>query len=172
MVSAETLLSYPYWIIMFMVHNNDSDKKLGAGISQNKKSITFFSIILRNPQVNYTTNNKELLAIVEFLNQFRGILFGYEINVFSDNKNMVYAATLGESQRVTRWRLILKEFCPNIWHIYGFDNILADTFSRLQYTPVNRYKPITSKSQCCANKLFKIGRAENNEYCLRLNLLI
>ena len=72
---------------------------------------------------------------MEFLNQFQGILFGYEINVFSDNKNMVYVATLSESQRVTRWRLIIKEFGPNIQHIYGVDNIVADTLSRLIYTP-------------------------------------
>ena len=45
----------------------------------------------------------KLLAIVECLKQFRGIIFGYEINEFSDHKNMVYAATLSESQRVVLW---------------------------------------------------------------------
>ena len=56
-----------------------------------------------NTQINYTVNKTEILALVEFLKQFRGVLFGYEINVFSDHKNMVYVATLSESQRVMCW---------------------------------------------------------------------
>ena len=88
---------------------------------------------------------KELLAIVECLKQFRGIIFGYEINVFSDNNNLVYAATLSESQIVMRWRLILEDFGPNIQHIAGIDNILADTLSRMPSTPSNKNEPCTQK---------------------------
>jgi hypothetical protein len=43
--------------------------------------------------------------------------------VFSDHKNLVYAALVSESQRVMRWRLILEEFGPNIQHIAGIDNV-------------------------------------------------
>ena len=39
---------------------------------------------------------------------------------------MVYAATLSEPQRVMRWWLILEEFGPNIKHIAGVDNTIAD----------------------------------------------
>ena len=102
MVSDETLLSYPDWEIPFTVHTDASDKQLGAVISQNNKPIAFFSRRLGKPQSNYTRTDKELLAIVECLKQFRGIIFGYEINVFSDHKNLVYVATLSESQRVIR----------------------------------------------------------------------
>ena len=82
MVSSETLLSYPDWTIPLTVHTDVSDKQLDTVISQNNKPIAFFSIILSKPQRNYTTNDKKLLAIVEFLNQFRRIVFGYEINLF------------------------------------------------------------------------------------------
>ena len=102
MVFSETLLSYPYWKIPFTVHTDVSDKQLDAVIIQNNKPIAFFSRILSKPQHNYTTNEKELLAIVEFLNQFRRIIFGNEINIFSDYKNLVYVVTLSESQRVVR----------------------------------------------------------------------
>ena len=106
---------------------------------------------------------KELIAIVECLKQFQGILFGYEINVFSYHNNMVYAATLSEYQRVMRWRLMLEEFGPNIHHIAGVDNIVSDTISRLPSTTSDKYEPCTRKSRCCMNKLFSIGRVENNE---------
>jgi hypothetical protein len=49
--------------------------------------------------------------------------------VFSDHKNLVCAATVSESQRVMRWRLILEEFGPNIQHIAGIDNVVADMLS-------------------------------------------
>ena len=101
----------------------------------NNKTIAFFSRVLSNPQYKYTTTEKEFIGIVECLEQFLGILFGYEISVFSDNKNLVYAATMSESQRVMRWRLILKEFGTNIQHIAGVDNIVSDTLSRLPSIP-------------------------------------
>ena len=69
---------------------------------------------LSKPQYNYTTTEKELLAIVECLKQSRRILYGNEINLFSDHKNLVYAVTMRESQWLMRWQLILEEFCPNI----------------------------------------------------------
>ena len=43
MVSAETLLIYPDWIIPFTVHTDASDKQLGAIISHINKPIGFFS---------------------------------------------------------------------------------------------------------------------------------
>ena len=41
MVSAENLMSYPYWTTSFTVHTNASDKQLGALISQNNKKYLF-----------------------------------------------------------------------------------------------------------------------------------
>ena len=82
---------------------------------------------------------------MECLKQFRGIIFGYEIKVFSDHKDLVYAANLGESQRVIRWRLIPEEFGPNIQYIAGGDNILDDTLSGLLSTPSDNNDPCTRK---------------------------
>ena len=115
----------------FEVHSNESAcrKKVHLGLEQ----------------VNYTTNEKELLAIVECLKKFRGIVFGYEINVFSDHNNLVYAATLSESQRLMRWRLIIEEFGPNIQNIAGVDNIVSDTLNRFPFTPSDKYEPCTRK---------------------------
>ena len=125
-------IAYPNWNMPFEVHTDASDKQLGAVISQNNKPIAFFSRRLSKSQRNYTTTEKELLFIVEYLKQFRNILFGYEIYVFSYHKNLIYEATLSESQHVMRWRLLLEEFGPYIHHIAGVDNIVADTLSCLK----------------------------------------
>ena len=71
------------------------------------------------------------MSIVECVREFRNILFGYPIVVYSDHKNLVHAATVSQSQRVMRWRMILEEFGPDIRHISGEDNVVADAISRL-----------------------------------------
>ena len=151
MVSDDTLLSYPDCKLPFTVHTYAYDKQLGAVISQNYKPTAFFSRKLIKLQCNYNMTDKELLAIVECLNQFRGIIIGYKINVFSYHKNLIYAKILSESQMLMRWRLILGELGPNVHHIAVVENILSDTLSRLPSTPSDKYEPCTRKSQCRAN---------------------
>ena len=65
--------------------------------------------------------------------------------------------TPGEYHRVMQRKLIIKEFGPNIQHISGFDNIVADTLSILTSTSVNKYKPSTVKDKCCVKNLFAHG---------------
>ena len=162
-VSAETLLIYLYWKLPFTFHIDTSDKKFGDVTIQNNKPIAFLSIRLSKPQRNYTTNEKEILTIVECLKQIHGILFGYGINVLFDHKNLVYATTLSESQRVMCWRLILEDFEPNIQHIAGVDNIVADTLSRMLSNPSDKYEPCPSNS----SHLFLTSPATNTTHFVK-----
>ena len=143
MVSQETLLTYPNWNKPFEIHTDASDFQLGAVISQEGKPVAFFSRKLNSAQKNYTTTEKELLSIVECCKEFRNILFGYPIKVYSDHKNLIHAATISQSQRVMRWRLILEEFGPDIIHIKGEDNIVADAISRLPTATKNQRESST-----------------------------
>ena len=151
MISQEVFLTYQDWTSPFYVHTNASDKQLGAAISQNNKPIAFFSQRLSKPQRNYTTTEKELLSIIECLKQFCNILFGYEIHVYSDHKNLAYKANLSESQRVMHWRLLLEEFGPHINDIAGVDNIVADTLSRVKSNNIGEDENESSENQCYKN---------------------
>ena len=86
-----------------------------------------------NPHYNYTMTDKELPLIMYLLNQFWGILFGYEINLFLHQKKVVYAATQSESQRVIHWWIILEKFGIKIQYISRVDIIVAEKISRLPY---------------------------------------
>ena len=147
MVSQEVFFTYPDWSLPFHVHTNASDKQLGAVISQNNKPIAFFSQRLSKLQCNYTTTEKELLSIVECLKQFCNILFGYKIHIYSDHKNLVYEATLSESQRVMCWLLLLKEFGPHIHHIAGVDNTVVNTLSCMKPNNTKDDEKVSSKKQ-------------------------
>ena len=69
-ITRETLLMYPDFNQVFDIHTDASKTQLGAVISQNGKPIAFYSRKLNPAQTNYTTTERELLAIVETLKEF------------------------------------------------------------------------------------------------------
>eukprot|EP00957_Ditylum_brightwellii_P009058 684364-Ditylum_brightwellii.AAC.1 len=64
------LLVYHDFSMSFNIHMDGSDAQLGAVISQCGMPITFYLHELNNMQKNYTTIERELLAIVEALKDF------------------------------------------------------------------------------------------------------
>ena len=58
MVSAETLLNYPYFKTPFTVDTNDSYKQLGAFIIHNIKAIDFLPERSLKPQHKYSVTQK------------------------------------------------------------------------------------------------------------------
>ena len=65
---------------------------------------------MNSAQQNYTTTDKELLSIVAYIKEFRNIILGHQVTVYTDHKNLTYNVL--NTERVMRWRLILKEFVP------------------------------------------------------------
>ena len=59
---------------------------------------------MNSAQQNYTTTEKELLSKVENLKDFRNILLGHHITVYTDHKNITYK--IFNTERVMCWRLI------------------------------------------------------------------
>jgi hypothetical protein len=128
-ISRETLLAYPDFSQPFIIHTDASHTQLGAVISQNEKPIAFYSRKLNPAQIHYTTTERELLSIVETLKEFRNILLGHEIKIYTDHKNLTYKQF--NTERVMRWRLIIEEYAPELIHVKGEHNIVADALSRL-----------------------------------------
>ena len=61
------------------------------------------------------------------------MLWGQQIKVYTDHKNLVRDALGLTCDRVYHWRLLLEEYDPEIVYIKGTDNIVADAVSRLDY---------------------------------------
>ena len=85
---------------------------------------------MNSAQKNYTTTERELLSVVAALKEFRNILLGHQITVYTDHKNLTY--NIFNTERVVRWRLILEEFSPELKYIKGENNVIADALSSLE----------------------------------------
>jgi hypothetical protein len=109
--------------------------QLGAVITQDNRPIAFFSRKLSNTQTKCSVNKIKLLAIVETLKEFRGMLWGQTIKVYTNHKNLIQDALGLTSDRVYQWRLLLEEYAPEIVYIKGIHNTVADAISRLEYNP-------------------------------------
>ncbi len=88
-MSRETLLAYPQFDQPFIIHTDASHTQLGSVISQNDKPIAFCSRKMSPTQTRYTTTERELLAILETLKEFKNILLGQKIIIFTDHQNLI-----------------------------------------------------------------------------------
>jgi hypothetical protein len=120
-------LAYPDFNKPFVIHTDASHKQLGAVISQDNHPIAFYSRKLNPAQTQYTMTEHELLSIVETLKEFRNILLGHHIKVYTDHKNLTFVNF--NTERVMRWRLILEEYAPELIYLKGKHNIVADALS-------------------------------------------
>jgi hypothetical protein len=98
--------------------------------------------------MNYTTNEKKLLAVVFACEKFRSYLVGSPIIVFSDHAALKYLISKKDSKaRLVRWILLLQEFDITMKDKKGTKNVVADHLSRLTIdstsfiTAINDYFP-------------------------------
>ena len=120
-------MAYPDFNAPFEINTDASELQIGAVISQKGNPIAFYSRNMNRVQQNYTRTEKELLYIVETLKDFRNIILGHQITVYTDHKNLTY--NLFYTECVMRWRLILEEFSPEFKYIKGENNVVADALS-------------------------------------------
>ncbi len=85
----EVVMVYLDYSKVFEINTDASSKQLGAVITQDNKPIVFFSQKLSLAQHKYSVTKIELLAIVETLKEFKGMLWGQSIKVFTDHRNLI-----------------------------------------------------------------------------------
>ncbi len=128
-IAKETVLPYPDFLKPFEIYTDTSSTQLGAVITQDNRPIAFFSRNHFEMQLKYSVTEIELLAKVETLKEFKGMLWGQDIKVYTDHKNLTRDALGLTSDRVYRWRLLLENYAPEMIYIKGIHNTVADAIS-------------------------------------------
>jgi TusA-related sulfurtransferase len=72
---------------------------------------------------------QERLAIVATLKEVKDILWGQQLTVYTDHKNLMHDALGLTPDLMYSWRLLLEEYGPVIVYIKGIQNTVADATS-------------------------------------------
>lgn len=118
------------------MNSDASGYAIGAVLSnKNNKPVAYVSRTLSKSEKNYSTIDKEVLAIVWSVKHIRPYLYGTKFEIRTDHKPLVYLYNLKEpSSRQIRFRLLLDEYDYTIEYVKGRDNAPADALSRVIIT--------------------------------------
>ncbi len=101
-IAKEVVLAYPDLTKPFEIYTDASTMQMGSVITQGNRPIKFFGRKLSVMQTKYSVTDIKLLllAIVETLKEFQGMLWGQTIKVYTDHKNLTQDALGLTSDRV------------------------------------------------------------------------
>ncbi|XP_071929727.1 uncharacterized protein [Coffea arabica] len=136
LLTSPPIIQPPDWRLPFEIMCDASDHAVGAVLGQRVGKaahvIYYASRALNGAQLNYSTTEKELLAVIFALEKFRSYLLGAKVIVFSDHAALRYLMTKKDAKpRLIRWILLLQEFDLEIRDKRGSENLVADHLSRI-----------------------------------------
>ncbi|GKV14108.1 hypothetical protein SLEP1_g25025 [Rubroshorea leprosula] len=130
------------WSLPFEIMCDASNHAVGVVLGKRREGkpfvVYYASITLNSAQRNYSTTEKELLAIVFALDQFCSCLIGSPITIFTNHAMLNYLLSKKDVKaRLIRWILPLQEFDLTIKDKKGVENVVADHLSRLEFNDSN-----------------------------------
>ncbi|KAJ8723813.1 hypothetical protein PYW07_007793 [Mythimna separata] len=124
----------------FIIKSDASNYAIGAvlvqGEGKNEHPVEYASRLLTPAERNYSTTEREALAVVWAVNKFRGFIEGTDVTVLTDHQALKWLMTLkSPTGRLARWALQLQPYNLTIKYIKGRTNVVADTLSRPNCDP-------------------------------------
>ncbi|GJU42657.1 reverse transcriptase domain-containing protein [Tanacetum coccineum] len=179
------ILIAPNWDQPFEIMCDASDYAIGAVLGQriekHFRPIHYASKTMTEAESNYTTTEKEMLAVVYAFEKFRSYLIMNKSVVYTDHSALKYLFNKKDAKaRLLRWVLLLQEFDFKVIDTKGAENYAADHLSRLENPYENVFDPkeitetfpletlsvLTSKDQRMDPFLFKYCRISIIRRCV------
>ena len=138
----------PDWNLPFELMCDASDFAVGAVLGQRRdkhfQPIYHASKTLTGIQENYTTTEKELLAVVFAFDKFHSYLILSKVIVYTDHSALRYLLSKTDAKpRLIKWILLLQEFDLEIRDKKGAGNLAADHLSRLENPQRRKSRTLT-----------------------------
>lgn len=137
-LTSPPVLMYPDLNKPFIVATDASGFGVGAVLKQEddegkERVIAYASRVLNKAERNYSTTERECLALKFATQVFRPYLYGTRFTVITDHQSLVYLKSMkNPNGRLARWKLHLLDFDFTVKYKKGKLNTDADTMSRYQ----------------------------------------
>ncbi|GJW44801.1 reverse transcriptase domain-containing protein [Tanacetum coccineum] len=126
----------------FLGHAGFYRAVLGQRIEKHFRPIHYASKTMTEAESNYTTTEKEMLAVVYAFEKFRSYLIMNKSVVYTDHSALKYLFNKKDAKaRLLRWVLLLQEFDFKVIDTKGAENYAADHLSRLENPYENVFDP-------------------------------
>ncbi|MCO5581250.1 hypothetical protein L7F22_035128 [Adiantum nelumboides] len=114
----------------FEVYCDACGRSLGAVLMQEGRVIAYESRMFSKPEMIAQIYEKEFLAVIHALTQWRHYLLGTDFRVFTDHQILRYFLSQEQFlETQMRWMNILSQFHFQIVHVQGQKNVVADALS-------------------------------------------
>nr|GEV77301.1 reverse transcriptase domain-containing protein [Tanacetum cinerariifolium] len=135
--SSTPILIAPDWDMPFKLMCDASDFALRSVLGQRQEKqfrpIHYTSKTMTEAKSNYTTTEKEMLAVVYAFEKFRSYFIMNKSIVYTDYSALKYLFDKKDSKaRLLRWVLLLQEFTFKVIDTKGAENLAADHLSQLE----------------------------------------
>ncbi|XP_071933264.1 uncharacterized protein [Coffea arabica] len=115
LLTSPPIIQPPDWSLPFEILCDASDHVVGVVLGQRVGKtahvIYYASRALNGVQLNYSTTEKELLAVIFAIEKFRSYFLDAKVIVFFDHAALRYLMTKKDAKpRLIRWILLLQEF--------------------------------------------------------------
>nr|GFA79371.1 uncharacterized protein [Tanacetum cinerariifolium] len=166
------ILIAPNWDQPFELMCDASDFAVGAVLGQriekHFRPIHYASKTMTQAESNYTTTEKEMLAVVYAFEKFHSYLIMNKSIVYTNHSALKYLFAKKDAKaRLLRWILLLQEFDFKVIDTKGAENYAADHLSRLENPYENIFDPKEINETFPLETLNKIAHHDQTFWALK-----
>lgn len=129
------VLNCPDYDLSFVLQTDASAFGIGAVLTQgeegNERVICYLSRSLTKQERNFSTTERECLAVLWAVEKLRPYLEGVTFTVVTDHYSLVWLQNLKDpTGRLARWAVRMQQYDCKIVHRKGKDHVVPDALSR------------------------------------------
>ena len=137
----------------FQLYTDASAVGIGAILEQSGHVVAYTSRSLSGSEKNYSVIQKECLAVVHALKQFRHYLLGRKFSVVTNHAPLQWLSSQKMEGLLARWALAIQEYDYTIAYRKGLENGNADALSRKDYQDLDHTTATTTQISLLTDQL-------------------